>query len=271
MAQLFSSMTRWFTAFIFLALLAVGGPSFAESEDQLVPGDNIRLSIFENPDLTTEARISARGNIRFPLIGTIRLAGLTPTEASELIASRLKEGNFIRHPQVNLIVMQGQSRQVSVLGQVSRPGRYPIDEAGANLTAILAQAGGVTPAGDDIVTVIRTRDGKTQKLDIDTLKMYRNGDRTADISMENGDTVYVRRAPMFYIYGEIQRAGAYRLDTDTIVMRALSVGGGITVRGTQRGVQIHRRTNDGQLTRVNVALGDQVQADDIIYVSESLF
>jgi polysaccharide export outer membrane protein len=89
--------------------------------------------------------------------------------------------------------------------------------------------------------------------------------------MENGDTVYVRRAPMFYIYGEIQRAGAYRLDTDTNVMRAISVGGGITIRGTQRGVQIHRRTADGELTRVNVALGDPVQADDIIYVSESLF
>lgn len=271
MAQLLSSMTRWLTAFTFLALLAMAGPTFAESEDPLVPGDNIRLTVFENPDLTTEARISVRGNIRFPLIGTIRLAGLTPTDASELIAAKLREGNFIRHPQVNLIVIQGQSRQVSVLGQVARPGRYPIDESGANLTAILAQAGGVAPTGDDIVTVIRTRDGETQKLDIDTYKIYRNEDRTADIKMESGDTVYVRRAPMFYIYGEIQRAGAYRLYSDTSVMRALSLGGGLTVRGTQRGVRIHRRSPDGELVRVNAELGDQVLPDDIIYVNESIF
>lgn len=271
MTQLFSSMTRWLSAFAFLALLSVGGSCFAETEDQLVPGDNIRLTVFENPDLTTETRISTRGNIRFPLLGTIRLGGLTPTEASELVASKLREGNFIRNPQVNLMVIQGQLRQVSVLGQVSRPGRYPIDESGANLTAILAQAGGVTPAGDDIVTVIRTRDGKTVKMDIDTHKMYRIGDQTGDIAMENGDTVYVRRAPMFYIYGEIQRAGAYRLESDTSVMRALSVGGGITVRGTQRGIRIHRRSPEGGLVRVDAELGDLVKADDIIYVNESLF
>lgn len=271
MNQLFSFVTRWLNAFIFLAVLTVGGSCFAETEDPLVPGDNIRLTIFENPDLTTEARISARGNIRFPLIGTIRLGGLTPTEASELVASKLREGNFVRHPQINLSVIQGQVRQVSVLGQVSRPGRYPIDEAGTNLTAILALAGGVTPAGDDIVTVIRTNNGNTQKIDIDTYKMYRIGDQTSDISMENGDTVYVRRAPMFYIYGEIQRAGAYRLESDTSVMRALSVGGGITVRGTQRGVRIHRRSHDGSLVRIDAELGDLVKADDIIYVNESMF
>lgn len=271
MSQTLVSITRWLSTFFCLALLALSGPSFAEPEDQLVPGDNIRVTVFENPDLTTEARISARGSIRFPLVGNIQLAGLTPTNATELIASKLREGNFIRHPQVNLSVIQGQTRQVSVLGQVSRPGRYPIDEAGANLTAILAQAGGLTPSGDDIVTVIRTHDGNTQKFDIDTQKMYRNGDRSADMAMENGDTVYVRRAPMFYIYGEIQRAGAYRLESDTSVMRALSVGGGMTVRGTQRGVRIHRRTTDGTLTQVDAELGDLVQADDIIYVSESLF
>lgn len=271
MTQKFSSVIRWLNAITFLALLTVGGSCSAEIEDRLVPGDSIRLTIFENPDLTTEARISARGSIRFPLIGTIQLGGLTPTEASELVAGKLREGHFIHNPQVNLMVVQGQARQVSVLGQVSRPGRYPIDEAGANLTAILALAGGVTPAGDDIVTVIRTSDGHTQKIDIDTHKMYRVGDQTGDIAMENGDTVYVHRAPMFYIYGEIQRAGAYRLESDTSVMRALSVGGGITVRGTQRGIQIHRRSPDGALVRVNAELSDPVKADDIIYVNESIF
>jgi polysaccharide export outer membrane protein len=101
--------------------------------------------------------------------------------------------------------------------------------------------------------------------------MYRSGDLSANLEMDNGDTVFVRRAPVFYIYGEVQRAGTYRLEPNTSVMQAISLGGGITMRGTERGLRINRRSADGNLTRVDAQLGDLVKADDIIYVSESLF
>ena len=81
----------------------------------------------------------------------------------------------------------------------------------------------------------------------------------------------MRRAPVFYIYGEVQRAGTYRLEPNTSVMHAISVGGGITARGTERGLKINRRAADGTLTKIDAQLGDPVRADDIIYVSESLF
>jgi polysaccharide export outer membrane protein len=101
--------------------------------------------------------------------------------------------------------------------------------------------------------------------------MYRSGDLSPDIEVRNGDTIFVPRAPVFYIYGEVQRAGAYRLEPDMTVMHALSVGGGLTPRGTARGLRIHRRMPDGTLRRLDVRLADAVQADDVVYVKESLF
>jgi polysaccharide export outer membrane protein len=271
MNQFLRSFSDWLAMLACFALLGLAGPGFADTEEPLVSGDNIRVTVFENPDLTTEARVSARGSIRFPLIGSITLGGLTPTAAAARIAAQLKDGKFIRYPEVSLTLVQGRSRQVSVLGQVARPGRYALDETGATLTDMLALAGGISQSGDDVVTVIRTRNGKTEKLDVNVQKMYQNGDLSDNVEVDNGDTVYVKRAPVFYIYGEVQRAGSYRLEPETSVMRAISVGGGITVRGTERGLKIGRHSSSGVLSRVDAQLGDLVKPDDIIYVSESLF
>jgi len=253
-----------------LGFLSSSNVAFA-ADETLGPGDSIRITVFDNPDLTTETRISARGFIRFPLLGNVKLAGLTPTGAGERLASLLKEGNFILEPQVSLSVIQVRSRQISVLGQVARPGRYALDETVTTLTDMLALAGGINPTGDDVVTVVRVRDGVSERLEVDVPKMYRTGDMSANIEVENGDTVFVRRAPMFYIYGEVQRAGTYRLENEMTVMQALSLGGGVTVRGTERGIKVARRDNDGALTKREVQLADLVKPDDIIHVQESLF
>jgi polysaccharide export outer membrane protein len=89
--------------------------------------------------------------------------------------------------------------------------------------------------------------------------------------MENGDTIFVERAPVFYIYGEVQRAGAYRLEPNMIVMQALALGGGLTLRATERGIGVHRRMPDGRFRKLEAKLTDPVQADDIVFVRESLF
>ncbi len=210
------------------------------------------------------------GTITFPLVGEISLAGLTPVDAEARIADKLIKGKFVLKPQVSLNVIRVRSRQVSVLGQVARPGRYPLDDTSSNLTDILALAGGVSPTGDDNVTVMVTRDGKTAKLEINVPTMYRTGDLSRNLQLENGDTIFVQRAPVFYIYGEVQRAGSYRLEQGMTVMQALSVGGGVTPRGTDRGVKIRRKTGDGTQA-IDARLIDPVQADDVIYVRESLF
>ena len=258
-----------------LAAMALSAPAFGQLQapprGTLGEGDSVRITVFQNPDLTTEARVSERGTIGFPLIGAVEIGGLTPEEAQARIAQRLVEGKFVLRPQVSLNVLRLRSRQVSVLGEVARPGRYALDDVRSNLTDVLALAGGIGPGGDDRVTVIENRQGKTLKIEVDVAGMYRTGDMSRDIALESGDTVYVPRAPQFYIYGEVQRAGAYRLAPAMTVQQALSVGGGITPRGTQRGLEISRATPDGQVRRIDARLTDKVLPGDVIRVAESLF
>jgi len=265
------SAARRLAAFLCLATMTLSVAAFGQSRETLGEGDSLRITVFQNPDLTTETRISERGSITFPLIGEVVIAGLTPAGAEAEIAKQLIRGKFVLKPQVSLNVVRMRSRRVSVLGQVARPGRYPLDDTSSNLSDILALAGGVSPTGDDNVTVMVKRNGKTAKLEINVPTMYRTGDLSRNLQLENGDTIFVQRAPVFYIYGEVQRAGSYRLEQAMTVMQALSLGGGVTPRGTDRGLKIRRRAPDGTFQAIDARLTDPVQPDDVIYIRESLF
>lgn len=234
-------------------------------------GDMIRVSVFRNPDLTTEARVSERGTILFPLIGEISVTGLTPTQVSKQIADKLRAGRFVVDPEVTVSIAQVNSRQVAVLGNVQKPGRYPLDATTAKVTDLIALAGGIAPTGSDQITVMTTRNGRTERREIDLAAMIRSGDLTQNLDLQAGDTLYVGRAPMIYVTGEVSRAGAYRVEKDMTVMQAIALGGGITPRGTERGIRIHRKNGDGQIHRMEAKLTDPVQTDDVIFVRESLF
>jgi polysaccharide export outer membrane protein len=101
--------------------------------------------------------------------------------------------------------------------------------------------------------------------------MLQSGDLAKDIPLQNGDVIYVPRAPLFYIHGEVQRPGQYRLERDMTVMQALAFGGGLTIRGTQRGMQLSRKGGDGKTVTRDAQAMEAVQADDVIFVKESLF
>ncbi len=263
-------------AWFLMSALIAATPALSQTRDAartheaLGAGDSVRVTVFQNPDLTTEARLSPRGTIVFPMVGEVELGGLTPAQAGGRIAEQLRRGGFMVKPQVAVTIEQVRSRQVHVLGQLQRPGNYVLESTGARLTDILTLAGGISAAGADTVTVLTHRDGKAIAREIDVPAIF-HGDPATNIQMENGDTIYVERAPVFYIYGEVQRAGAYRLEPNMIVMQALALGGGLTLRATERGIGVHRRLPDGRFTKLEAKLTDPVQADDIVFVRESLF
>ena len=244
--------------------------NLVQARDVLGASDSIRITVFQNPDLTTDTRISQSGSIVFPLIGEVGLAGLTTAEAGIRISEHLKRGGFIIKPQVFVSIVQVRSRQVYVLGQVVKPGNYVLEESASRLTDILSLAGGISTTGAETVRIQTNRGGKSEEFEIDVLALFHGGDPSKNIQLENGDTIYVGRAPVFYIYGEVQRAGAYRLERNTIVMQALSLGGGLTARATERGVGIHRRMPNGELILIDAKLTDPIQADDIVFVRERL-
>jgi polysaccharide biosynthesis/export protein len=239
-------------------------------EPVLGPGDTVRVIVAENPDLTTEGRLSQRGSLGMPLLGEVALTGRTLTKAAEFIASELLRNRYVRNPHVSVSLIEARSQRVQILGHVAKPGQYALDGTNNHLTDILALAGGRTAEGSDVVVVTR-RVGTAQRFEVDVADMYRDGDLTRDINLEAGDVVYVPAAPVFYVYGAVQRAGVYRLAPETSVRAALSVGGGLTARASQRAISINRRMPDGSMRELHARLADEVEANDVIFVKESLF
>lgn len=270
---------RSFFALLFAGLMAVAaGTHAAEKEKappppdyQLAPGDVIRIQVFQNPDLTIETRVSENGVINYPLIGNVRLGGAAIEAAERQIARQLKDGGFVKQPQVNIVLLQNRGNQASVLGQVNRPGRYPLETTTMRLTEMLATAGGIAPTGADRVIIIGTRNGKTFLKEVDVPGLFLTPNTIDDIVLAGGDAIYVHRAPVFYIYGEAQRPGPYRIERNMTIQQALAQGGGPTARGTEKNLRVHRRRADGTVQQVTPAPDEPVQPDDVIYVRESLF
>jgi polysaccharide biosynthesis/export protein len=262
------ALTRILT--LFFALLAT--TVFAEDNHDypLGPGDVLRIQVFQNPDLTTETRVSENGVITYPLIGNIDVGGLPISAAEKKVADALKKGGFVRQPQVNIILLQMRGNQVSVLGQVNRPGRFPLETL-SRVSDMLAMAGGTTAIGDDSAIVIGTRDGKPFRKVIDIPELYLGERSDEDIILKGGDVIYVHRAPVFYIYGEAQRPGAYRIERGMTVQQALAQGGGHTVRGSEWRMRLHRKNADGVVEKLSPEMTDPIQPNDIIYVRESIF
>jgi polysaccharide export outer membrane protein len=263
----------WLRALLaWLALSAMPAPAWAQSmQEVLGPGDSVRVSVYPYPELTSEVRLSEQGRVNLPLVGQVQLQGMTPDQASRHIADRMKRGNYIRNPQIDVAVLEARSRQVSVLGFVTRPGRYMLDGASAKLTDVLAMAGGLVPEAADTAVVTRKGANESESLNVDVAAIIRGGEAAKNIEVRSGDSVFVPKAPVVYVYGEVMRGGSYRLEPGMTVMQAISVAGGLTPRGSERRITLRRRGAQGDLKETPARQPDLVSPDDVVYVRESLF
>lgn len=233
-------------------------------------GDAIKIQVFQNPDLTIETRVSENGSITYPLIGSVDIGGISLAAAEKKIADALQKGGFLQKPQVTIALLQIRGNQVSVLGQVARPGRFPLETVNTRLSDMLANAGGTVATGDDIAIVTGQRNGVAFRKQIDIPSIYLEGKLDEDMLVQGGDTIFVNRAAVFYIYGEAQRPGAYRIERNMTVMQALAQGGGPTLRGSDKRLKLHRKGANG-ISEIEPKLTDPVMPDDVIYVKESIF
>jgi polysaccharide export outer membrane protein len=257
-----------------LAWLALLVPSLAHAQSMqevIGAGDSVRITAFRYPELTTETRVTEQGEVRVPLVGTVKLEGLTPDKAAALIAGRLKDGKYVLNPEINVAVVQPRSRQVSVLGHVSRPGRYTLEGAAARLSDVVAMAGGLVPSAADTLVVKRTRQGRTESINVDLGAIIRGSPEANDVELAAGDSVFVPKAPVVYVYGEVTRGGSYRLEPGMTVMQAISLAGGLTPRGSERLAKLRRKQSDGTWTEQPARPTDLVGADDVVYIKESIF
>jgi polysaccharide export outer membrane protein len=254
-----------------MAQSAVSPAAAATAQYKLAPGDVIRVFVYQNPDLSLELRLTETGTVSFPLLGMVNLTGLTVNQAEQRISDGLRDGKFVNRPQVTITVLQVKGNQVSVLGQVSRPGRYPLETGDVRLTDIVATAGGVAPGGADTVVVVGTRNGSPYRVEINLPNVFAAGGRGEDIMVRDGDVIYVDRQAQVYLYGEVQRPGVQRLERDMTVMQALATAGGLSQRGTEKGLRIHRKDAKGEIRIIEPKMTDLVQPNDVVFIRESLF
>jgi len=158
-----------------------------------------------------------------------------------------------------------------VSAQVIKQQDKSLEQAGSKVSEMIAAAGGVVPGASDVVTLVGTRNGKAIKLDIDLPAILQAGQSDLDLPVENGDVIYVDRAPSAYIYGEVQKPGQFRIERGMSLQQALAQAGGLTPKGTERGIKVHRRDAGGNVVIGDMGLNDPVRRDDVIYVKESLF
>ncbi len=266
--------TRSLRTLLFVLVIGHGLYATAQNiqpEYELGNGDTIRVLVFQNPDLTLETRVTENGTISFPLVGTVKIGGMTIPAAEKAIAMALSDGNFIQKPQVNIILLQNRGTQVSVLGAVTRAGRFPLDNVNIRVSEMIAIAGGIAPTGADVAILTGLREGKPFRREIDISGMFLDNNPQNDLVVAGGDVIYVHRMPIYYIYGEVQRPGSSRVERGMTVRQALAQSGGPTIRGTERRLRLFRRGAGGKVESLNPTLDDPVQPDDVFYVNESLF
>lgn len=252
-----------------------GLPSSTVTDTRTGPGDVLRVTVFGQPDLSAEVGVNDKGILTLPLIGAVDVNGLTTSEVALKIARALRDGDFLKNPEVSVEVVQLRSQMVSVLGEVSRPGRYPIP-GHVSVLELIAIAGGLTPTADQTVTLLR-RNADPKKSESDLRIPILLGEtgvadrKTLDVEMQPGDVIYVNKKKMFYIHGEVNRPGAYPMEPEMNVMRAISLGGGMTQRASKRRIYINREAPDRSIQATKATLTDPVQPGDVVFVDESLF
>ncbi|HKT74180.1 MAG TPA: polysaccharide biosynthesis/export family protein [Steroidobacteraceae bacterium] len=249
---------------IAMAAAAIGN---LPSDYRLGPGDLLHITVAGYAEMTTDVRVSQTGNITYPFIGEVSVANLSTQDVEGIIARKLNDGAFIRQPQVSVLVAEYEGQKISVMGQVAKPGQYPLT-ASARVMDVLAEAGGTVPAiAADEATLLR-KDGSKAAIDLQSLF---EGDPRQNLTVSGGDTVYVPKAPQFYIYGEVQKPGMYRLERNMTVSRAISAGGGLTSKGSEGRVVVKRRDANGKEHSSSVDSSADVKADDVIFVKQGWF
>jgi polysaccharide biosynthesis/export protein len=249
--------------FLAVVLLLFWMVCFSFAQDYVVgEGDVIKITVYDHEDLTTVARISADEVITFPLIGQVEVKGMTLTQIAQRISELLADG-YIINPQVSIFIDEFRSKKTFIMGEVNKPGIH-ILHGTTTLLELLSEAGGLTKnAGDKAILKRKASlsDKKEKIIEIDLKKLIEKGDTSLDIPIMDGDSVYITKAGVFYVTGEIKKPDAYRYEEGTTVIKAITMAGGFTVR----------KINGKEEVIDRAKMDEPILPDDIIVVPESFF
>ena len=246
----------------------------AIARDYLVGSqDVLKISVYEHPDLATTVRVSEDGKITFPLIGELEIKNLSVQQIEKKIASKLSDG-IIPNPQVTVFIEQFKGTRVTVMGEVNKPGQYEITGPTSVVEAISMALGMTENSGHTIMlfkkdsTTGKKPDYKRIAIDVD--RLFKEGDLSQNVQLQNGDIIYVPKIDFFYIYGEVTRPGIYRIEKGLTVKRAISMAGGFTPKASKGRIEITRQQEGKDIVK-KADIDESVKPDDTIMVKESIF
>lgn len=239
-------------------------------------GDLLKVSVLGAPESDQEVRVDPDGNLTLSFIGSTHIGGLTTNQAQDLIAKKLKAGGFYAQPQVSIFVKEYATQGVSVMGEVLRPGVYPL-LGSRRLFDVLSMAGGTGPKAGRVVSISH-RDQplapRSVNLSIDPMESAKS-----NIEVYPGDTVVVSRAPVVYVVGDVHKPSGVIMDTgtDMTVLQAIAMAEGINPTAASNKSRLIRTTPAGR-QEIPLPLKDmlsskapdmRLQAEDIIFVPNS--
>ncbi len=249
------------------------GPLVVRDQSRYVvsPGDLLEVSVYGVPDLTQKARVNSEGDINLPLVNSVRVGGSHLEDAQSKIEQALRAGNYVKNPHVTLLVTEYGSG-AEVMGEVARPGIYPV-LGSRRLFDILSAAGGTTSSAGREVTIANRANHtlRTVLLSNDPQKVM-----DADVFVYQGETVFVSRAGVIYVVGEVLQPNSFVMEnrTEYTALRAIAMAHGPTKFARLSQAIIVRRAGDG-VQQIPVALDKIAQSkapdvkllpEDIVYV-----
>ena len=240
-------------------------------------GDLLDIRVFGAPELSETLRVSSAGEVTLPLAGAMKMAGKTAEEAQTDVEQRLIAGGFLRDPHVNILIKEFASQGISVLGEVSHPGIYPMLGSRSLFDAIAAAGGTTNRAGRTVV--IAHRNAQTRKETTIVLSKTAQDSAKQNVELQPGDTVIVSKAGIVYVSGDVKTPGGYLLDNNEnlTVLQAIALAQGLNPTASSRNVRIIRR-NSGKLEEIPIELKQIMQAkspdvplenEDVLFVPNS--
>ncbi len=239
-------------------------------------GDLLKVSVFGAPESDQEVRVDQEGNISLNFIGSVHVAGLSASQAQDLIARKLVVGGFFTQPQVSVFTKEYATQGISVLGEVQKPGVYPL-LGSRRLFDVLSLAGGTGPKAGRIVSITHRDHPESPR----TVRLSNDATESAQSNIEvfAGDTVVVSRAGVVYVVGDVHKPSGVIMDngTDMTVLQAIAMAEGTNSTAALNKAKLIRTTASGR-EELPLALKDmlasktpdiRLQAEDIIFVPNS--
>lgn len=258
---------------IFIALLAIFVACPSMAQDYVIgEGDVVKITIYDHDDLTQTVRVNGDGTIMLSLLGQIKVGGLSVAKASKKVAALYADG-YLVNPQVNIFIEEFRSGKATILGQISKPGLYELRHH-TTLLELISTAGGLTDNAGNIATIKR-RNSETNKseniITIDLRQLVEKGDTTLNIPIETGDNIYIQKANLVYVSGEVKKPGVYKCTDGTSIIKAITLAGGFTDKAAPSKVKLIRKLGGQERVLEKVNMDLLVGSDDIIVVPESFF